>query len=90
MHLTEVFAALGDQTRLTIVERLINEGELTAGSLQIGMTISPPAVSRHLKVLRNAGLIAQRADAQKRYYSVRSEAVDLVLEWITRSRDTLA
>ena len=54
--LPDLFAALGDPTRFAIVERLLAEGELTAGELQRGTEISPPSVSRHLKVLRDAGL----------------------------------
>ncbi|NQW13378.1 MAG: winged helix-turn-helix transcriptional regulator, partial [Rhodobacter sp.] len=53
--LTETFAALGDKTRFAIVERLLTEGELSAGELQAVADISAPAISRHLKVLRLAG-----------------------------------
>ena len=80
-QLPETFAALGDATRFAIVERLLNEGELCAGDLQDGMTISPPAVSRHLKVLRSVGLLNQRVDKQRRMYSVRPEAVQVIGAW---------
>ena len=59
-NLIQTFAALGDETRFAIVERLLKEGELSAGELQEGTEISAPAVSRHLKVLRSAGIVAQR------------------------------
>lgn len=75
------FAALGDPTRFAIVERLLAEGELTAGALQQGQNISGPAVSRHLKVLRNAGVVEQRVDAQRRIYMVRKECVSEIHEW---------
>lgn len=84
--LPSTFAALGDPTRFAIVERLLAEGELSAGDLQQGVAISPPAVSRHLKVLRKAGVIAQRVDAQRRLYSVRPEAVQTISAW-TRSHE---
>ena len=53
LHTT--IAALGDATRFAIVERLLREGETSAGELHEGMPISAPALSRHLKVLRKAG-----------------------------------
>ena len=48
-NLINTFAALGDDTRFAIVERLLKEGELSAGDIQEGTSISAPAVSRHLK-----------------------------------------
>ncbi|WP_054003679.1 ArsR/SmtB family transcription factor [Shimia sp. SK013] len=80
-HLTTAFAALSDQTRLAMVERLMGEGELAAGDLVSDAKISGPAISRHLKVLRTAGLIQQRADGTKRFYSVRPEAMRAIAGW---------
>jgi DNA-binding transcriptional ArsR family regulator len=85
--LATTFAALGDPTRFAIVERLLNEGELSAGALQEGVTISPPAISRHLKVLRNAGVVDQRIDKQRRLYSVRPESVQAISAWIISHRE---
>lgn len=86
-NLASTFAALGDATRFAIVERLLSEGELSAGSLQDRVTISPPAISRHLKVLRNAGVIQQRIDKQRRMYSVRPEAVQSIGAWTMSHRE---
>lgn len=86
-QLATTFAALGDQTRFAIVERLLNEGELSAGDLQQGATISPPAISRHLKVLRNAGILHQRIDKQRRVYSVRPQAVEAISAWTMSHRE---
>ena len=86
-QLPDTFAALGDATRFAIVERLLNEGELSAGDLHDGVDISAPAVSRHLKVLRQAGVINQRVAAQKRYYSVRPEAVSAISAWTMSHRE---
>jgi len=86
-HLPDTFAALGDATRFAIVERLLNEGELSAGQLQEGIEISPPAVSRHLKILRSAGLLHQRIDKQRRIYSVRPEAVQVIGAWTMSHRE---
>lgn len=77
----DTFAALGDATRFAIVEKLLAEGELPAGNLQDVGTLSPPAISRHLKVLREAGIIEQRIDKQRRMYSVRPQAVRTIGEW---------
>ncbi len=79
--LTRTFAALSDPTRLTMVERLMAQGELPAGALVAGFRISAPAVSRHLRVLREAGLIHQRAAGTHRYYAVRPEAMQSIARW---------
>ncbi len=86
-HLPSTFAALGDATRFAIVERLLTEGELSAGSLQETAEISPPAISRHLKVLRKAGIIEQRIDKQRRMYSVRPQAVEAISAWTMSHRE---
>lgn len=80
-HLSNTFAALGNPTRFAIVERLLAEGELAAGELQDIDDISAPALSRHFKVLKDAGIVQQRIAAQRRLYSVRPEAVKAVGEW---------
>lgn len=79
--LIHTFSALSDETRLCVVERLMAEGEMPAGRLLEGADMSAPALSRHLKVLREAGLIAQRAEGTKRLYSVRPEALKAVADW---------
>lgn len=86
-NLPATFAALGDPTRFAIVERLLSDGELNAGSLQDGMSISAPAISRHLKVLRTAGVIDQRIERQQRIYSVRPEAVQGISAWTMSHRE---
>lgn len=79
--LRAVFAALSDETRFDIVERLMKEGELPAGDLVSDSAISGPAISRHLKVLREAGLVQQRAEGTKRLYAVRPEALKTISDW---------
>ena len=83
----QTFSALGDPTRFAIVERLLAEGELSAGDIQIQADMSGPAVSRHLKVLRAAGLVEQRAQAQLRLYRVKPEAVRAIHQWTLNSRE---
>ena len=80
-HLSETFSALSDATRLAIVERLMAQGELPAGDLASDSTISGPAISRHLKVLRNAGLVDQRIDGNRRLYSVRPDSLRAIASW---------
>jgi DNA-binding transcriptional ArsR family regulator len=80
-HLPHLFQALADPTRFAIVERLLAEGELPVARLKDGLTISAPAVSRHLNVLSDAGLLARRAQGQQRFYSVRPEAMREISDW---------
>lgn len=79
--LTRTFSALSDPTRLYMIETLMVRGELPVGDLVAGTDISAPAISRHLKVLREAGLIARRAEGTHRYYSVRPEAIAAISDW---------
>ena len=85
--LVTTFAALGDPTRFAIVERLMNDGELAAGDLLDVADISAPAISRHLKVLRNAGLIRQKIDKQRRIYAVEPKAVETISAWTLSQED---
>ncbi|MDJ0827087.1 MAG: metalloregulator ArsR/SmtB family transcription factor [Rhodobacter sp.] len=84
--LVATFAALGDRTRFAIVERLLTEGALSAGELQDVADISAPAISRHLKVLREAGLITQTVDRQRRIYAVAPQAVATIGAWTMSHR----
>lgn len=83
----QAFAALGDPTRFAIVERLLQNGELAAGDLLDAAPISPPAISRHLKVLHDAGIVSKRIDKQRRIYRVRPEAIQQINDWSMRYRD---
>lgn len=84
--LSLIFAALADETRLSVVERLMTEGELPAGHLVDTANLSAPAMSRHLKVLRKAGLIRQRVDGTRRLYSVKPEAMKSIADWTINHR----
>ncbi|WP_071673771.1 ArsR/SmtB family transcription factor [Nioella nitratireducens] len=85
--LATCFAALGDPTRFAIVTRLMTEGPQSAGALLDVADISAPAVSRHLKVLRQAGVVHQQVDAQRRIYSVAPEAVQAIGRWSMTKRE---
>ncbi|WP_299864790.1 metalloregulator ArsR/SmtB family transcription factor [uncultured Hoeflea sp.] len=86
-ELSTIFAALGDPTRFAIVERLIRDGEQPAGELLDAGPVSAPAISRHLKVLRKAGIVTQRVDRQRRIYAVRPEAVQSIGAWTMSHRE---
>lgn len=85
--LTHTFAALGDPVRFAIAERLLTEGSQSAGQLQDVAQISAPAISRHLKVLREAGIITRRIDKQRRIYAVNPEAVRQINRWTMAHKD---
>jgi len=68
-----------------MIERL-NRGPVTAGELAALLPIARPGVSRHLRVLREAGLVEVRRDAQRRVYSLRPEPLAEIDEWLTPYR----
>ncbi len=88
MALPEIFAALSDPTRLAIVTRLL-DGEATVQDLAAPFEISQPAVSRHLKVLEEAGLVEARIAGTSRPRRLKPEAVDELWDWMTRMRAAL-
>jgi DNA-binding transcriptional ArsR family regulator len=81
-----VFGALADPTRLAIVERLLREGERSAGDIAKPFAMSKPAISKHLKVLEDAGLIERRIDRQWRVCRIRPEAIRELEAWMARYR----
>lgn len=76
-----VFSALGDKTRLAIIKRLQEKGEQPAGALLDVADISAPAISRHLRILREAGLVHQRVDKQRRLYSINNDLFSYLKDW---------
>lgn len=83
--LDATFAALADPTRRAIVARLAS-GDATVLELAAPFDISVPAISRHLKVLEIAGLIARSRDAQRRPCSLRMEALADISAWAQHTR----
>ncbi|HEY0453926.1 metalloregulator ArsR/SmtB family transcription factor [Actinophytocola sp.] len=84
-RLSRVFAALADPTRRDIVARLA-VGDATVGQLAEPYDVSVQAVSKHLKVLENAGLVSRTRDAQRRPCHLEAEVFDLMIKWIERYR----
>jgi len=80
-----VLRALADEGRRTLLETLVG-GPATAGELAARLPIARPGVSRHLRVLREAGLVEVRQEAQRRLYGLRPEPLAEVDEWRGRYR----
>jgi DNA-binding transcriptional ArsR family regulator len=80
-----VLRALADESRRTMLDTL-TRGPATAGELASLLPIARPGVSRHLRVLREAGLVEVRQQAQRRVYSLRLEPLAEVDEWLGRYR----
>ena len=76
-----VLRALADESRRTMLETLTG-GPATAGELAALLPIARPGVSRHLRVLREAGLVEVRQEAQRRVYSLRPEPLAEVDDWL--------
>jgi DNA-binding transcriptional ArsR family regulator len=76
-----VLQALADQSRRTVLQ-ILRDHPATAGELADALPIARPGVSRHLRVLREAGLVDVRREAQRRIYSLRPEALVEVDEWL--------
>jgi DNA-binding transcriptional ArsR family regulator len=85
MEMPAAFGALSDPVRLRIVESLA-DGEHTAGEVAQLFPISRPAVSRHLRVLREAGVVAVREEAQRRVYRLEAEPFVEIDRWLDRYR----
>jgi DNA-binding transcriptional ArsR family regulator len=79
-HLSATFAALADPTRRAILARLVT-GECSVTELAEPFDMSMPAVSKHLRVLQNAGLIARRQDAQWRHCRIDATPLKEVASW---------
>src|SRR5919206_2026200 len=84
-HLSRIFAALADPTRRDMVARLA-AGDATVGELAEPYGVSLQAVSKHVKVLADAGLVTQSKDAQRRPCHLEAEVLDLMTKWIERYR----
>jgi DNA-binding transcriptional ArsR family regulator len=80
-----VFEVLAEPQRRRILD-LLRDEERPVGDLVTALAVSQPAVSKHLRVLREAGLVSVRVDAQRRLYRVRAEPLRAVDEWLAPYR----
>jgi DNA-binding transcriptional ArsR family regulator len=89
INLDTAFAALSDPTRRAILARL-TLGEVTVMELAEPFAMSQPAISKHLKVLEGAGLIARRVDGASRPCRLAKEGVEAIDQWLALMRKALA
>lgn len=73
--------ALGDPTRRQVFE-LLREGSRSVGDLAVGLPVSRPAVSQHLRVLEEAGLVTHRREGTRHLYELDSSGVMVLREWV--------
>ena len=83
--LSAAFGALADPTRRAILERS-SDGETAGGDLAEPFAISAPAISRHLKVLEEAGLVARRTERQRRIIRLQPDRLREISGWVDRYR----
>ncbi|NKX53426.1 ArsR/SmtB family transcription factor [Arthrobacter mobilis] len=82
MVVDDVFAVIAESTRREILQSL-RESDKAVGELVEELEVSQPTVSKHLKVLREAGLVSMRAQGQKRFYSLVAAPLEDVAEWVS-------
>ena len=87
MTYDKAFAALADPTRRQIFDRL-RTGPRPVSSLAAGLPVSRPAVSQHLKILKQAGLVRDEADGARRLYRIDRDGLAGVRAWLNRFWDT--
>ncbi|HEX3862148.1 MAG TPA: metalloregulator ArsR/SmtB family transcription factor [Stellaceae bacterium] len=77
-----LFKALGDPTRRALFERLSRDGELTVRALTTGSGVSQPAVSKHLGILKIAGLVHDRPAGRETHYRATPQGLAPMIDWI--------
>jgi len=79
-----LFRTLADPTRRGLFERLCREGQQTVGALTAQAGVSQPAVSKHLGVLKQAGLVRDRQDGRQTHYSAQLDALAPLIDWTSQ------
>jgi DNA-binding transcriptional ArsR family regulator len=79
-----LFRTLADPTRRAIFERLCRDGEQTVGALTARAKVSQPAVSKHLRALKQAGLVRDRHEGRQTHYSAQLRALAPLIDWTSR------
>ena len=82
IQLTTVMKTLADPTRRAVFERIAREGEVAATGLVRGSRVSQPAVSQHLRALREAGLVTERRDGRQIHYRIAPQGLAPLLDWL--------
>ena len=81
-QLTDVLKSLADPTRRAVFERIAREGEIAATGLVQGSKVSQPAVSQHLRALRDAGLVAERREGRHIHYRIAPKGLGPLIDWL--------
>lgn len=82
----DIFVALADPTRRAILEILASNGELSATAIYEHFSVSPQAISQHLKVLREANLVVMEKRAQKHLYRLNPQTLSQFETWVQQTR----
>lgn len=80
----DIFQALSDKSRRNIIELLAKKGQLTSTDISNQFHISAPAISQHLKVLKEANLVQMEKRAQQRLYKINPSAMEEIQKWIKK------
>ena len=80
----DIFFALGEPRRRAIVEMLAEEGRMSSTDISMRFKVSAPAISQHLKVLKEANVVKVEKKAQQRIYELNPEAMDELQAWVKR------
>jgi DNA-binding transcriptional ArsR family regulator len=81
-EITQIMKILADPTRRAVYETIVQSGEMTVGALTKGSHVSQPAISQHMRALREAGLVAERRAGRRTFYHAEPEALKPLIDWI--------
>ena len=79
-----VMRALSDPTRRAVFERVVSSDEITVVELTRGSGVTQGAISQHLKILKQAGLVTERPEGRRVFYRANPQGLEPMLEWMTR------
>jgi DNA-binding transcriptional ArsR family regulator len=82
-QIDSVMRALADPTRRAVFERIVGAGEITVGQLTRGSGVTQGAVSQHLKFLKQAGLVSERAQGRNVFYRARAQGLTPLVDWMS-------
>lgn len=84
VSIMDTFAAIADPTRRHILEIIADKGRVSATEISNNFHMTPPAISQHLKILREAKLVDMEKSAQKRIYSINPASIEELSHWIEK------
>jgi DNA-binding transcriptional ArsR family regulator len=82
-RINTLMRALADPTRRAVFEQVVNSDEITVMELTRGSGVTQGAISQHLKVLKQAGLVAERPEGRKVYYRAQSQGLEPLVNWMS-------